>query len=390
LSDKSFIGHFNYPTDYRIGPDNIRSLPAACSELGIYRPLVVTDSNIPTLDWFRTVVQVLDGAALKARVFSDIDPNPSSDHVAAGITAFNDHRADGCIVLGGGSAMDTGKCIGLLVHNPGTVFDYEDKNDNWKRADSGHIAPCIAIPTTAGTGSEVGRAAVILDPQDKTKRIIFHPDMLPDLVLADPQLTVGLPSDLTAGTGMDAFAHCFEAYCVESYHPMADGIALEGMRLIAENLVVAFDHGGNIEARTHLLMAAAMGATAFQKGLGLIHALSHPLGGVTGCHHGTVNAIFQPYVMINNRKVIEHKMSQLAGYLNLPADHFDDVLNWVLELRKRLQIPHTLTGILDAEMIPELVAKTTADPSLATNPKHCNTEDIERVLRAALDGNLTY
>ena len=390
MSDKSIVGNLNYPTDYRIGTGNVRTLPAVCAELGIYRPLIVTDKNIPRLDWFQTVVRDLDGTALKTRVFSDIDPNPSSDHVAAGIAAFTDHRADGCVVVGGGSAMDTGKCIVLLVDNPGTVFDYEDDNDNWKRADSDLIAPCIAIPTTAGTGSEVGRAAVILDPLDKTKKIIFHPHMAPDLVLADPQLTVGLPSDLTAGTGMDAFAHCFEAYCVESYHPMADGIALEGMRLIAENLVVAFDHGGNIEARTHLLMAAAMGATAFQKGLGLIHALSHPLGGVTGCHHGTVNAIFQPYVMINNRKVIEHKMSQLAGYLNLPADHFDDVLNWVLELRKRLQIPHTLTGILDAEMIPELVAKTTADPSLATNPKHCNTEDIERVLRAALDGNLTY
>ena len=269
------------------------------------------------------------------------------------------------------------------------MFDYEDVCDNWKRADGNRIAPCIAIPTTAGTGSEVGRAAVILDPRDHAKKIIFHPGLQPNLVLADPELTVGLPPALTAATGMDAFAHCFEAYCAPNYHPMADGIALEGMRLIAENLVAAFDDGSNIEARTHLLMAAAMGATAFQKGLGLIHALSHPLGGLTGCHHGTANAIFQPYVMIHNREVIKDRMPRLAHYLGLPGDHFDDVLHWVLELRNRLQLPHTLSGILDPELIPKLVPMAAADPSLASNPKRCTAADLEHVLRAALNGDLT-
>lgn len=385
----SITGRFNYPTDYRIGAGSIQALPAACAELGISRPLIVTDKGVSSLAWFETIVQGLNGAALKAQVFSDIDPNPSSEHVVAGIAAFNAHQADGCIVLGGGSAMDTGKCIALLVDNPGTVFDYEDVGDNWKRADGARIAPCIAIPTTAGTGSEVGRAAVILDPRDNAKKIIFHPHLLPDLVLADPELTVGLPAGLTAATGMDALAHCFEAYCVPSYHPMADGIALEGMRLIAENLVVAFDDGGNIDARTNLLMAAAMGATAFQKGLGLIHALSHPLGGLTGCHHGTANAIFQPYVMLHNRAVIEQRMPRLARCLGLPGDRFEDVLHWVIELRKRLQLPHTLAGILDAELIPKLVPMAAADPSLATNPKPCTADDLEHVLRAALNGDLT-
>ncbi len=389
MSDTSITGRFNYPADYRIGAGSVRGLSPACAELGISRPLIVTDTGVASLRWFETIVKDLNRDAVKARVFSDIGPNPSSDHLLAGIAAFKAHQADGCIVLGGGSAMDTGKCIALLVDNPGTVFDYEDVGDNWKRADGARIPPCIAVPTTAGTGSEVGRAAVILDPRDQSKKIIFHPQMQPDLVLADPELTVGLSPNLTAATGMDAFAHCFEAYCVPSYHPMADGIALEGMRLIAENLVAAFDNGNNLDARTHLLMAAAMGATAFQKGLGLIHALSHPVGGLTGCHHGTANAILHPYVMVHNRDVIADRMPRLARYLGLPGEHFDDVLHWVLELRKRVELPHSFTGILDAKLIPQLVPMANADPSLATNPKPCSAEDLERVFNKALKGDLT-
>lgn len=382
------VGNFNYPAAYRIGAGRIDELASACAELGIERPLVVTDPGILELDWFTPILPALESGGLSPLVFAAIEANPATIHIEAGLAAAAEHRADGCVLIGGGSAMDAGKCIALLARNPGSVLDYEDVGDNWKRADGAKILPTIAVPTTAGTGSEVGRAAVIVDPSEHNKKIIFHPRMQPDLVIADPRLTLGLPPGLTAATGMDALAHCFEAYCAPAYHPMADGIALEGMRLISQNLIRAFEDGSDEEARTQLLMAASMGATAFQKGLGLIHALSHPVGGMTGLHHGTANAIFHPYVMVHNRAVIEDRMPRVAQVLDLPQHRFEDVLEWTLELRSQLGLPHTLEGIVDDEMIPKLVPMAAADPSLATNPKPCTSEEIERVLRRSLSGDL--
>ncbi|MBK7950463.1 MAG: iron-containing alcohol dehydrogenase [Deltaproteobacteria bacterium] len=403
-------GNFNYPTTYRIGAGRVVELAASCRELGIERPLVVTDPGVAALPFFAAILERLAAAGLAAKVFSAIDPNPAVAHVEAGVAEAKAHAADGCVLIGGGSALDVGKCIALLVRNPGGVLDYEDRGENWKRADGARILPVIAIPTTAGTGSEVGRAAVILDPSDHAKKIVFHPRLQPRLVLADPELTLGLPPRLTAATGLDAFAHCFEAYCAPAYHPMADGIALEGMRLIAANLPRAFEHGGDVAARTHLLMAAAMGATAFQKGLGLIHALSHPVGGVTGLHHGTANAIFQPYVMVHNREAIEARMPRLAQALELEAtggtrtaglggvrgpsgrssdrNAFDAVLEWFLALRRRLGLPESLEGLLAPEQIPALVPMVLADPSLETNPKTCSAAEIERVLCKSIAGDL--
>jgi alcohol dehydrogenase class IV len=389
LTEEPISGQFNFPTAYRIGAGRIAELHDACVELGIARPLIVTDVGIAALAWFDSVVRDLKNGGLEIATFSEIDANPSALHVEKGVAALAAHSSDGCILIGGGSAMDTGKCIALLADNPGDILDYEDVGENWKRASGERILPTIAIPTTAGTGSEVGRAAVIVDPTDQGKKIIFHPRLQPDLVIADPELTYGLPPRLTAATGMDALAHCFEAYCAPGYHPMADGIALEGMHLIEANLVTAFENGMNTAARTHLLMAASMGATAFQKGLGLIHALSHPLGGVTGLHHGTANAIFQPYVMVHNRAFIEARMPRLAQTLGLTGESFEAVLEWTLALRARLELPHTLDGILDESMIPRLVPMAAADPSLATNPKPCSPEDLERVFRKALRGDLT-
>lgn len=388
MRNTTLVGNFNYPAPYRIGLGRVSELADACVELGIERPLIVTDPGILELDWFAPIVSALEEAGLATRVFSEIEANPSIVHIEAGVAVANQHKADGCLLIGGGSAMDAGKCIALLAHNPGRVFDYEDVGENWKRADGDKILRTIAVPTTAGTGSEVGRAAVIVDPSEHNKKIIFHPRMQPDLVIADPELTLGLPPFLTAATGMDALAHCFEAYCAPGYHPMADGIALEGMRLIAENLVRAFENGRDEVARTHLLMAAAMGATAFQKGLGLIHALSHPVGGMTGLHHGTANAIFQPYVMVHNREVIESRMPRLAQALGLPGHRFEDVLEWTLALRSRLELPHTLEGVVDESMISRLVPMAAADPSLATNPKPCTHAEIERVLRKSISGDL--
>jgi alcohol dehydrogenase class IV len=384
----SLVGNFNYPAAYRIGAGRISELASACRKLGIRRPLVVTDPGILALDWFAPILPALEDHGLCPRVFSAIEANPATNHIEAGLAAAAEHRADGCILIGGGSAMDAGKCIALLAQNPGRILDYEDVGENWKKADGAKILPTIAVPTTAGTGSEVGRTAVIVDPDEHNKKIIFHPRMQPDLVIADPLLTLGLPPSLTAATGMDALAHCFEAYCAPAYHPMADGIALEGMRLIAQNLIRAFEDGSDEQARTHLLMAASMGATAFQKGLGLIHALSHPVGGMTGLHHGTANAIFHPYVMVHNRAAIEHRMPRLAEALDLAQHRFEDVLDWTLELRSRLGLPHTLEGFVDDDMIPDLVPMAAAEPSLATNPKSCTHEEIERVLRKSLSGDL--
>jgi alcohol dehydrogenase class IV len=387
------VGNFNYPTPYRIGRGRVRELPEACRAFAIKRPLIVSDPGVVALPWFAEIERNLTRPAdIQAKVFSEVKPNPDSDDVLAGVAAYRRHVADGLVLIGGGSALDVGKCIALMVGNPGSVFDYEDVGDNWLRVDPSKIPVKIAVPTTAGTGSEVGRASVIVDPQHR-KKIIFHPRMQPELVIADPGLTIGLPAKLTAATGMDALAHCFEAFCAPSYHPMADGIALEGMRLIKNNLVRAFDEPKDLEARTHMLMAASMGATAFQKGLGLVHALSHPLGGATNVHHGTANAIFLPYVMVFNRPAIADKMDLLARTLGIPvaSNGFDAVLGWMVELRKALELPHTLEGVDGfSEVLAERLAPLAVeDPSMGGNPLPATIKDCERLFLKAWEGDLS-
>jgi len=389
---QTLVGNFNYPTPYRIGAGRSRELPEACRELGIKRPLIVTDPGLVTQHWFAPIEANLSKPAdLHAAVFSELRSNPGAADVSAGVTAYRRHLADGLVIVGGGSAMDVGKCIALMVGNPGTVFDYEDVGDNWTKVDGARIPPKIAVPTTAGTGSEVGRASVITD-SEHNKKIIFHPKLLPELVIADPELTYGLPPSLTAATGMDALAHCFEAYCAPGYHPMADGIAVEGMWLIRENLVRAYDDGHDLEARTNMLMASAMGATAFQKGLGLVHALSHPLGGALNVHHGTANAIFLPYVMVYNRPAIADRMDRLARLLDIPVAScgFDAILGWMISLRKRLRMPHTLESVdgFNADMARRLAPLAVRDPSMGGNPIQASVEDCERVFINALEGNL--
>ncbi|PRQ04158.1 NAD-dependent methanol dehydrogenase [Enhygromyxa salina] len=393
MSTNDPVGNFNYPTPYRIGRGRIRELPDACRALGIKRPLLVTDPGIVALPWFAEIQRNLTRPAdLAAKIFSKVQPNPTGDDVRAGVMAYKMHLADGVVMVGGGSALDVGKCIALMVGNEGTVFDYEDVGDNWTRIDASKIPAKIAIPTTAGTGSEVGRASVIVDSEHR-KKIIFHPRMLPELVIADPALTIGLPAKLTAATGMDALAHCFEAFCAPGYHPMADGIALEGMRLIKDNLLTVFEDGKDVVARTHMMMAATMGATAFQKGLGLVHALSHPLGGATNVHHGTANAIFLPYVMMFNREAIETKMDTLARVLEIPvaSTGFDAVLGWMIELRRRLELPHTLEGVdgFSESMAEYLAPLAVADPSMGGNPIPADERDCERVFIKALEGDLS-
>jgi alcohol dehydrogenase class IV len=383
-------GRSNYPTPYRIGAGCVADLPAACHELGLRRVLVVTDEGVAKLPWFPALEAGLREAGLLGGTFTGVSANPTDADVKAGLDALRAAKADGLVLVGGGSPMDVGKCVALLADNPGTVFDYEDVGDNWKRADPARVLPMIAIPTTAGTGSEVGRCGVIADPRDHAKKIIFHPKLVPSLVLADPELTVGLPPPLTAATGMDALAHAFEAYCAPGYHPMADGIALEAMRLIDRWLPVAVRDGSDRVARTHMLMAATMGATAFQKGLGLVHALSHPLGGVTGIHHGTANAIFLPYVLEFNRPALGEKMELLARFLGLPTPGADGVLAWLLRLRRDLGIPHTLgphCGV-DPSVARRVAEMGMSDPSLGSNPRAATVADLERVMRAAFSGDV--
>ncbi len=386
-------GSFNYPTTYRIGAGLRAQLPQACAELQMTAPLVVTDPGVRALQWFEPLLAALKAVMPRATVFSEVEGNPTGRNVAVGCEAFAAGGHDGVLAIGGGSALDVGKCVALVQRNPGDVFAYEDIGDNYKRADPALIWPILAVPTTAGTGSEVGRAAVIVDERDHSKKIIFHAKMQPRLVVADPELTVGLPPALTAATGMDALAHCFEALCVPSYHPMADGIAIEGLRLIHENLELAVREGTNLVARTHMLMASAMGATAFQKGLGLVHALSHPLGGMTGLRHGTANAIFLPYVMVYNRNEIGGAMDRLARYLALPGAEksgFDAVLSWLLALRNSLGIAHTLADVprLDDTLAATIAQASVHDPSMGGNPRACNAEQALQVLNAARTGRL--
>ncbi len=385
--DLSPRANFNYPTAYRLGCGRRSELPSACAELGIARPLLITDRGMAELPWIGEMLGSLRAGGLEPALFSDVQGNPVEANVTAGVEAYRQHRADGCVLVGGGSALDAGKCVALMVGHSGSVFDYEDVGDNWLRVDPSKIAPMIAVPTTSGTGSEVGRASVITDLSDHTKKIIFHPRMLPPLVIADPELTFGLPPKITAATGIDAFVHAFEALCAPGYHPMAVGIAIEGMRLVQENLVTCYREPENAAARTHMMMASTMGATAFQRGLGLVHAIAHPLGAVVGIHHGLANAILLPYVMDHNRPVIEEAMTTLARHLGLAQGGFEGVKAWVLELRETLGIPHTLAaaGIpaLKVELAPELAAMALKDAALGTNPKPCTVDEIEGVLRAA-------
>ena len=335
--------NWSYPTAIRFGPGRIKELADACRAAGITRPLLVTDAGLAKLPITEKALGLLKEAGLPVALFSDVQSNPVELNVEAGLAVFRSGGHDGVVAFGGGSGLDTGKVIAFMAGQTRPLWDFEDIGDWWTRADPDKIAPVVAVPTTAGTGSEVGRAGVVTQEATHTKKVIFHPKMMPRVVICDPELTVGMPPSITMGTGMDALAHCLEAYCAPSYHPIAEGIAVEGMRLIFVNLPKAVANGNDVEARAHMMSAAAMGAAAFQKGLGAIHALSHPVGALYNTHHGTTNGIFMPYVLVFNRPAIEAKIERLAGYLGIPGG-FDGFLAAVLDLRKKTGVPHDLKG----------------------------------------------
>ena len=377
--------NWNYPTTVWAGPGRIAELPAACAKLDIQRPLLVTDEGLRDAPMVRRALALVPGAALFARVRG----NPVAANIADGLAVYRSGGHDGVIAFGGGSALDAGKVIAFMSGQSRPLWDFEDVGDWWTRADPRGIAPIIAVPTTAGTGSEVGRAGVVINEETHQKRIIFHPQMMPAVVISDPELTVGLPPKITAATGIDAFVHCFEAFCAPGFHPLADGIALEGMRLIQTYLPRACDDGHDIEARSRMLAAASMGATAFQKGLGGVHAIAHPVGAYFNTHHGLTNAVLLPYVIVHNRPAIESHLPVIARALNLSGESFDAVFAWVLDFRKRLAIPHSLAEIGVPLTNPEVIGhEASLDPSAAGNPRPTDAATYARIFRSAVKGDL--
>jgi alcohol dehydrogenase class IV len=379
--------NWNYPTCVRFGAGRISELADACKSVGISRPLFVTDRGLANSPMVLKAIEATRAQGIATALFTDVQPNPIWENVHQGIVAYRDGDHDGLIGFGGGSPLDVAKSIAFMVTQTRPIWDFEDIGDNYKRAETTGIAPVIAVPTTAGTGSEVGRGTVITDVATHTKKIIFHPKMLPAVAILDPELTVGMPPHMTAGTGMDALAHNLEAYCAPFYHPMADGIGAEGVRLIKKWLPTAYQEGTNLEARANMLAAAAMGATAFQKGLGAIHALSHPVGALYNTHHGLTNAVFLPYVLVFNRTAIEERIDRLAAYLGLRG--FDDFLAWTLELRAELRVPHTLAelGVGD-DRLDEMARMAEVDPPAYGNPIPVEAAELRKLYEAALSGEL--
>jgi alcohol dehydrogenase class IV len=377
---------WNYPTQIHVGPGRRVELADYCQSLKIQRPLIVTDRMLLGLPLVQEVLAALSAAGLAPGVFSEVNGNPTGSEVGAGCQAYRAGGHDGVLAIGGGSAMDVGKTIAVMAHQRCALFDLEDIGDQWQRADASVIQPIIAVPTTAGTGSEVGRAALIVETETTRKVIIFHPQMLPKIVLLDADFTVGLPPHLTAATGMDALSHLLEAYCSPVFHPMAEGIARQGMVIVRDYLVRAVANGADLDARTQMQIASMMGATAFQKGLGAMHALAHPLGAYHNAHHGLLNAILMPYVLQANRSVIEAPLASLARHLEVGST-YEDFLAWVLALRDEVGIPHRLTeAISETVDVPAIARAAILDPSAATNPIRFNAMDYERVLRAAMSG----
>ena len=373
-----------------VGENRIADLGSACKQLNIKSPLLVTDSGLAKTQMVLNILEKLKNEGFKVSIFSKVVGNPTGTNVKEGVEIYNKDSCDGVIAFGGGSGLDVGKAVAFMSGQTLSIWDFEDVGDNWTKANHDKISPIIAVPTTAGTGSETGRASVILNEETGVKNIIFHPKFLPSIVILDPTLTIGLPPKITAATGMDALAHNLEAFCAPGFHPMADGIALEGMRMINQWLLKAVKDGSNIEARMNMLTAASMGSTAFQKGLGAIHSLSHPVNAVNNIHHGLSNAIFMPYVLTFNKDVIEEKIIKICKYLELQNQSFDAFIQWVLELRQKLDMPHKLSDVIKKEDfdIERLSKMALEDPSTSSNPKKMTVNDMKILYEHSMSGKL--
>ena len=384
FSTMTLTANWSYPTSIRFGAGRIAELADACAQANIRKPLLVTDRGLANLPITARALDVLEQGGLGRAIFAEVDPNPDERNLDAGLQVFRDGGHDGVVAFGGGSGLDLGKMVAFMAGQSRPVWDFENVGDWWTRADADAICPNVCVPTTAGTGSEVGRASVLTNSETHEKKIIFHPKVLPSVVIADPELTVGMPKSITAGTGMDAFAHCLEAYCSPHYHPMSQGIAVEGLRLVKENLPVAFAEPDNLEARANMMSAAMMGATAFQKGLGAIHAVSHPIGAMHNTHHGTTNAVVMVDVLKFNRPAIEDRINVLNGYLGIPGG-FDGFLSFVAELNRSLGIPGSLSELgVENPDIDRLLDGALGDPSTGGNPVEMTATNTRMLLEAVL------
>ena len=381
--------NWNYPTTIWLGKDRVNDIELACAQLKIKNPLFVTDKDLSNLEIVKNLINKINNKFNNLSIFTNFSGNPIGENVEEGVSVFKQNKCDGVIAFGGGSGLDVGKAIAFMSVQTRPIWDFEDVGDYWTRANTESIAPIIAVPTTAGTGSETGRASAIINKETGIKKIIFHPKILPSIVILDPKLTLDLSPRLTAATGMDALAHNLEAFCAPSYHPMASGIAIEGMRLIKKSLLNVYKNGKDINARQDLLVAASMGSTAFQKGLGAIHSLSHPINAQFNVHHGLSNAIFMPYVLTFNKKEIETKIISICDYLNLEKN-FKSFLNWILDLRENLNIPHKLSDVMDCSNLnlDELAKMAFDDPSTGGNPKKLKVEDLKILYKHSISGEL--
>ncbi len=375
----TITANWSYPTAIKFGAGRIKELADHCKAVGMKKPLLITDRGLSTMPITQNALDILEAAGLGRAMFAEVDPNPNDKNLEAGVKVFRDGGHDGVVAFGGGSGLDLGKAVAFMAGQTRPVWDFEDVGDWWTRANADGIAPIIAVPTTAGTGSEVGRASVITNSETHTKKVIFHPKFLPSVTICDPELTVGMPKVITAGTGMDAFAHCLEAYSSPFYHPMSQGIALEGMRLVKEYLPRAYKDGTDIEARANMMSAAAMGAVAFQKGLGAIHSLSHPVGAIYNTHHGMTNAVVMPPVLAFNRPAIEARIASAAAYLGI-AGGFDGFFDYVLRLREELGVPDKLAALgVGTDRIDEMAAMAIVDPTAGGNPVELTLEAAKRL-----------
>lgn len=385
----NYSTNWNYPTNMKVGAGRVSELPELCKSLGMSSPLLITDPGLAAMPMVKDVVEQINQAGLKCGIFSGIKSNPTGENVDDGTAYYKENNHDGVIAFGGGSALDAAKAVALMVGQDRPIWDFEDVGDNWLRVNTKGMAPVIAVPTTAGTGSEVGRASVITDHINHIKKIIFHPNMVPAEVLIDPELTIGLPAGITAATGMDALSHNLEALCSPFYHPMAQGIAIEGIRMVQKYLPRAVADGTDIEARTQMLVCSSMGATAFQKGLGGMHALAHPLGAIYDVHHGMLNAILMPYVLKANQPKIATVITRLTHYMGLEEAGFAGFLKWVLALRAQLGIPHTLAGLeITASESARIGNMAVEDPSAGGNPIQFNAAQYEQIFINTVEGNL--
>ena len=383
------LSTWHYPTRIHFGAGALDLVPNLCREMRIEKPLLVTDTGLVEMDFIRQLLSYCCNAGMSVALFSEVSTNPVGQQVDEGIQAFLDSDCDGIIGIGGGSALDVAKTIAVIANQQQGLWEAGGENFDWSWIPDDQIVPLIALPTTAGTGSEVGRSSIIIEETSQSKKVVFHPEMLPPVVVSDPELTVGLPPDITAATGIDAFVHCFEAYCAPGFHPMAEAIALEGMRLVSEALPVAYRDGSNIDARGKMLVAASMGAAAFQKDLGAVHALAHSLGAMYDIHHGLANAILLPYVMVANRDAIAERMALPGRILNLHSPDFDGMLAWVLSFRQELGIPDTLaeTGIPDSDAV-EVGRRAATDSCASGNPVSFTADQYQQIFLNALQGRL--